>query len=306
MGCSRSRLPPAHAPDLLGRPPEPEPAPRRRPGARSARMAQPPGRGAGRVVQHAEVLPARPGPLHGIPGGRDITEPTAVTEAHVSDFLASLREGSEGHPPLAPSSAARTLVAVRGFHRFLVLEGDTAQDPAGAVSPPRPPSRLPKAISVDDVERLLSAAAVGDTPAALRDRALLEVLYGAGARISEAVGLDIDDVDAEEGVVRLFGKGARSVSSPSARMPRRLFPPTSSGAARRWRRRARARRPSSSTSGAGGCRGRARGPRFGRPRSAPGCPDTCRRTPCGTRSPRTCSTAAPTSGSCRSSSGTPR
>jgi integrase/recombinase XerD len=82
-------------------------------------------------------------------------------------------------------------------------------DPAGAVSPPRPPSRLPKAISIEDVERLLEAASVGDTPASLRDRALLEVLYGSGARISEAVGLDVDDIDAEEGVVRLFGKGSK-------------------------------------------------------------------------------------------------
>jgi integrase/recombinase XerD len=142
-------------------------------------------------------------------GGRGVTDPAAVTEAHVSDFLATLREGSADHPPLAASSAARTLVAVRGFHRFLVLEGDTAQDPAGAVSPPLPPARLPKAISVEDVERLLAAAGVGDTPASLRDRALLEVLYGAGARISEAVGLDVDDVDAAEGVVRLFGKGGK-------------------------------------------------------------------------------------------------
>jgi integrase/recombinase XerD len=142
-------------------------------------------------------------------GGRGVTDPASVTEAHVSDFLATLREGSADHPPLAASSAARTLVAVRGFHRFLVLEGDTTQDPAGAVSPPRPPARLPKAISVEDVERLLAAAGVGDTPASLRDRALLEVLYGAGARISEAVGLDVDDVDTAEGVVRLFGKGSK-------------------------------------------------------------------------------------------------
>ena len=140
---------------------------------------------------------------------RGVADPDSVTEGHVSDFLATLREGCEGHAPLAASSAARTLVAVRGFHRFLVLEGDVAQDPAAAVSPPRPPSRLPKAISVDEVERLLSAACVGDTPAGLRDRALLEVLYGAGARISEAVGLDVDDVDADEGVVRLFGKGSK-------------------------------------------------------------------------------------------------
>jgi integrase/recombinase XerD len=140
---------------------------------------------------------------------RGVTDPAEVTEAHVADFLASLREGTPERPPLAASSAARTLVAVRGFHRFLVLEGDAVTDPAGAVSPPRPPSRLPKAISVEEVEALLAAASVGDTPASLRDRALLEVLYGAGARISEAVGLDVDDVDVEEGVVRLFGKGGK-------------------------------------------------------------------------------------------------
>ncbi|QGN57356.1 site-specific tyrosine recombinase XerD [Nostocoides sp. HKS02] len=140
---------------------------------------------------------------------RGVREPAEVTEGHVSDFLATLREGTPDHPPLAASSAARTLVAVRGFHRFLALEGEVDTDPAGAVSPPRPPARLPKAIGIDEVERLLHAASVGDTPASLRDRALLEVLYGAGARISEAVGLDVDDIDTDEGVVRLFGKGSK-------------------------------------------------------------------------------------------------
>jgi integrase/recombinase XerD len=141
--------------------------------------------------------------------GRGVREPAEVTEAHVTDFLATLREGSTDHPPLAASSAGRTLVAVRGFHRFLALEGEVDTDPAGAVSPPRPPARLPKAIGIEEVERLLAAASVGDTPAALRDRALLEVLYGAGARISEAIGLDVDDIDTHEGVVRLFGKGSK-------------------------------------------------------------------------------------------------
>jgi len=140
---------------------------------------------------------------------RGVHDPAEVGEAHVTDFLATLREGDGEHPPLAASSAARTLVAVRGFHRFLALEGEVTADPASAVSPPRPPARLPKAISVDAVERLLDAASIGDTPASLRDRALLEVLYGAGARISEAVGLDVDDIDTEEGVVRLFGKGSK-------------------------------------------------------------------------------------------------
>jgi integrase/recombinase XerD len=132
-----------------------------------------------------------------------------VREADVTEFLSSLREGSPDRPPLSATSAARTLVAVRGFHRFLALEGETTTDPAEGVAPPHGPRRLPRAISIGDVERLLSAVSVGDTPAALRDRAVLEVLYGSGARISEAVGLDVDDIDLEQGSVRLFGKGSK-------------------------------------------------------------------------------------------------
>src|SRR5450631_1917862 len=112
--------------------------------------------------------------------GRGISNPAFVRESDVTEFLASLREGAPERQPLSASSAARTLVAVRGFHRFLALEGETVTDPAGGVAPPTAPKRLPKAISVSDVERLLAAASVGDTRAALRDRALLEVLYGAG------------------------------------------------------------------------------------------------------------------------------
>jgi len=142
-------------------------------------------------------------------GGRGVNDPAGVRESDVTAFLASLREGSPDRPPLSATSSARTLVAVRGFHRFLALEGVTGTDPAGGVVPPKVPKRLPKAISITDVESLLSAASLGDTPAALRDRALLEVLYGAGARISEAVGLDLDDIDLELGSVRLFGKGSK-------------------------------------------------------------------------------------------------
>ncbi|MFL6175037.1 MAG: site-specific tyrosine recombinase XerD [Ornithinibacter sp.] len=138
-----------------------------------------------------------------------VQRPEDVSERHVTDFLAGLREGDADHPPLAATSAARTLVAVRGLHRFLALEGVLDADPARRVSPPSTPARLPKAIPVEDVERLLEAASVGDTPASLRDRALLEVLYGTGARISEAVGLDIDDVERDDGVVRLRGKGGK-------------------------------------------------------------------------------------------------
>ncbi len=148
---------------------------------------------------------------------RGVTEPGAVREADVTDFLADLRLGGPDRPPLAVSSAARTLVAVRGLHRFLALEGVTGADPAAQVAPPSPPSRLPKAIPVEAVERLLSAASVGDPPLSLRDRALLELLYGAGARISEAVGLDVDDLDLEGRAVRLLGKGSKERVVPIGR-----------------------------------------------------------------------------------------
>lgn len=138
-----------------------------------------------------------------------VAEPQQVTEAHVAGFLAALRSGDEDHPPLAASSAARSLVAIRGLHKFLALEGETTHDPAGDVAPPTPPSRLPKAIGIDEVTRLLDASGVGDGALPLRDRALLEVLYGTGARISEAVGLDIDDVDLDSGAARLLGKGSK-------------------------------------------------------------------------------------------------
>jgi integrase/recombinase XerD len=147
---------------------------------------------------------------------RGVDDPSAVREADVADFLATIRTGEDGGAPLSATSAARAVVAVRGFHRFLLLEGRTATDPAGRVQPPATPKRLPKAISVGDVERLLAATAT-DTVTGLRDRALLEVLYGSGARISEAVGLAVDDLDAGAGLVRLHGKGGKERVVPLGR-----------------------------------------------------------------------------------------
>ena len=140
---------------------------------------------------------------------RDVLEPSQVTEGHVTEFLAALRTGDPDHPPLGTASAARTIVAVRGFHRFLLREQSVAVDVTAAVKPPRPPSRLPKALDLAQVEAILEAAGSAGTTLAARDRALLEVLYGTGARISEAVGLDLDDLDLDEGVVLLRGKGGK-------------------------------------------------------------------------------------------------
>ena len=145
-----------------------------------------------------------------------ITELDGVGEAQVSAFLAVLREGDSEHPPLAASSAARALVAVRGLHRFAVREGLLERDPAREVKPPAPPRRLPKALPLDDVLRLLDGTP-GDGVGALRDRALLEVLYSTGARISEAIGLDLDDVDATERTVLLDGKGGKQRLVPIGR-----------------------------------------------------------------------------------------
>jgi len=105
-------------------------------------------------------------------------------------------------------------VAVRGLHRFAHREGLTTGDPAREVRPPSPVRRLPKAIAIEEVERLLEAAGADGTPAALRDRALLELLYGTGARISEVVALSVDDLQRGSGLVRLDGKGGKQRMVP--------------------------------------------------------------------------------------------
>ncbi|XRQ02727.1 site-specific tyrosine recombinase XerD [Actinomadura welshii] len=149
--------------------------------------------------------------------GRGRADIADITEDDVRAYLVGLREGDGDHPPLSAGSAARALAAVRGLHRFALREGLAPGDPAHGVKPPTPPRRLPKAISLGEVERLLAAAGSaagpgGDagTARALRDRALLELLYGSGARISEAVGLDVDDLDLREGFARVAGKGGKA------------------------------------------------------------------------------------------------
>lgn len=140
---------------------------------------------------------------------RGVDDLGAVTEDVVSGFLEALRTGADGGARLASSSASRTVTAVRGWHRFLLAEGVTPIDPSAAVRPPQVGRRLPKALTIDEVTALLEAASVDDSPVSLRDRALLELLYATGARISEAVGLAVDDLDRETGCLRLFGKGRK-------------------------------------------------------------------------------------------------
>ena len=145
---------------------------------------------------------------------RGIDTITGVRAVDVGGFVAHLREGDGERLPLSATSAARAVVAVRGLHRFALRDGLVEVDVSREVRPAAPPRRLPKAITVEDVERLLDAAGYAGTALAVRDRALLEVLYGTGARISEAVGLAIDDVDLKEATVLLSGKGGKQRRVP--------------------------------------------------------------------------------------------
>lgn len=137
-----------------------------------------------------------------------VRDAEGITPDLVRGFARGLREGPE---PLAASSVARMLSSVRGFTRFLVEEQRIAVDPAADLVAPKLADRLPKALTIGQVERLLAATS-GDEPGELRDRALLELLYATGARVSEAVSLNVDDLVGEEGttdLVRLFGKGSK-------------------------------------------------------------------------------------------------
>ena len=149
----------------------------------------------------------------------NLTEPAQITELAVRNFAEQLTTKYG----LVASSVARVMASVRGLHRFWLLEGITANDVSAVVKPPKTPKRLPKAIGIDQIERLLDAAGPApdaETDAAnlvrLRDRALLELLYATGARISEVVSLDLDDL-LDPTLVRLFGKGSKERVVPVGR-----------------------------------------------------------------------------------------
>jgi integrase/recombinase XerD len=155
---------------------------------------------------------------------REITEPDQVDEATIRSFLASLSAATYGDDerPYRAASVARTLSSVRSFHRFLVRDGVADRDPAGGVSQPKLPRSLPRPLTIAEVTRLLDAPDPA-TPVGIRDRAILELLYGAGLRISELVGLDVDDVDVdvdEQGAVRVLGKGGKEREVPLGRFGR--------------------------------------------------------------------------------------
>lgn len=142
-------------------------------------------------------------------GARGVQDPTDASQDDVERFVVHLRQRRRPDgSPYGERSTARAVVAVRGLHRYLRSEEDASTDVAAAVPTPVVRRSLPHPISVAEVVRLLDA--VGDgSPAGLRDRAALELLYGAGLRISEAVGVDVDDLDPGERLVRVRGKGDR-------------------------------------------------------------------------------------------------
>jgi integrase/recombinase XerD len=153
---------------------------------------------------------------------RGIHDLAKVGEHDVSEFLVALRRGDpdSGSVGLSAVSAARALIAVRGLHRFAAAEGLAELDVARAVRPPTPGRRLPKSLTIDEVLALLEGAggeSPSDGPLTLRNRALLELLYSTGSRISEAVGLDVDDIDTQARSVLLRGKGGKQRLVPIGR-----------------------------------------------------------------------------------------
>ncbi|KAB8286795.1 site-specific tyrosine recombinase XerD [Bifidobacterium avesanii] len=138
--------------------------------------------------------------------GRGMRRLDEVSQRDVEDYVAALDAGGE-----SARSKARRLASVHEFHRYAVADGTVPADVSAAVKAPKAPATLPDVLTIDEVSALLNAAGVGDgtDPVSMRDRALLEFMYATGARVSEAVGANLDDVDLDERVARLMGKGSK-------------------------------------------------------------------------------------------------
>jgi integrase/recombinase XerD len=139
---------------------------------------------------------------------RQGADPLAVGPADLARFVSELAQGREGRPPVAPATLQRKIACLRSFYRHLRREQILDTDPTSQLRPPRSPSRLPKVLSRDEVARLLSQPK-GSSPGALRDRALLETMYACGLRASEAIELELSQIDLEAGIVKAYGKGSK-------------------------------------------------------------------------------------------------
>ncbi len=143
-------------------------------------------------------------------GRSGITDFADATKTHILGFSRDLAEGkfTADGSPLSTVSVGRTHAAIRGLFKFLVREGYQTNDPMATVANVKKSRRLPKVLSIDDVNKLLDGD-YPETPQGLRDKAILELMYASGLRVSEASGLAMGDLDADEGFVRVFGKGSK-------------------------------------------------------------------------------------------------
>ena len=135
-------------------------------------------------------------------------DPLEVKTVDLMDFISELASGGAGRAPAAPSTLQRKIACLRSFYRHLRREQILDHDPAAELRAPRSRARLPKVLSRDEVGRLLEQPR-GTSPAALRDRALLETMYACGLRASEAIGLELSELDLEGGILRARGKGSK-------------------------------------------------------------------------------------------------
>jgi integrase/recombinase XerD len=135
-------------------------------------------------------------------------DPLAVVPTDLASFVSELAEGREGRPAVAPATLQRKIACLRSFYRHLRRDGILDHDPTSELRAPRSRQRLPKVLSRDEVARLLQQPR-GSSPGAIRDRALLETMYACGLRASEAIGLELSDVDLEAGILRARGKGSK-------------------------------------------------------------------------------------------------
>ncbi len=143
---------------------------------------------------------------------RDL-DPLTISAGQLSEFVAELAAGREGRPAPAPATLQRKVACLRSFYRHLRRERMIEHDPAAELRGPRSRARLPQVLSRDEVARLLEAPR-GSSPGALRDRALLETMYACGLRASEAIGLELSELDLDAGLLRARGKGSKERMVP--------------------------------------------------------------------------------------------
>ncbi|MEA2317030.1 MAG: integrase/recombinase XerD, partial [Solirubrobacteraceae bacterium] len=148
--------------------------------------------------------------------GRRGTDALSAEHADLAAFLSELAEGGDERPPVAPATLQRKAACLRSFYRHLRREGEMERDPTADLRAPRKSQKLPQVLSRAEVGRLL-ATPRGDEPAALRDRALLELMYACGLRASEAIGIEMGDIDLTAGVLRARGKGSKERLVPIGR-----------------------------------------------------------------------------------------